>query len=141
MRHLTIILLLCSCTALPGPVINPPQWQALQPHIQPTGIHLPSIEAVNAYVNRLPYHRVTEWQTPADMLAHGGDCKDYAIAKMEIIRENHLAANMQLLLVYDTMHGQQHLILTADGSTLDNQYAATYRGIPDRYIVLGVIQP
>jgi predicted transglutaminase-like cysteine proteinase len=91
------------------------------------------LDTVNAVVNRVPYveDRVnygTEdyWATPAEFIARGGDCEDYAIAKYMLLRRAGVPADaMRVAVVRDLALGTSHAILAveAGGTTwiLDNQ--------------------
>ncbi len=94
---------------------------------------LAQIEAVNFYLNRVDYvedarNYGTEdyWATPAEFLARGGDCEDYAIAKYVSLRALGLAdADMQIVALWDERRRIHHAVLLVRlggrALVLDNQ--------------------
>jgi predicted transglutaminase-like cysteine proteinase len=82
---------------------------------------LRQLEAVQAYLNRVPYrsdrdaHGVSDhWATPGEFLTKGGDCEDYAIAKLVSLRLLGWAAeDLRLVIVEDARAGGLHAVLVA----------------------------
>lgn len=91
------------------------------------------VEAVNAYVNNVPYIEDKDnwgksdyWATPAEFFARGGDCEDYAIAKYAALRTLGVPeTSMRLAVVQDKLKNVPHAVLivyTDEGPmVLDNQ--------------------
>jgi len=94
---------------------------------------LKQLEAVNRYVNRVDYvpdeknyGQADHWATPAEFLANGGDCEDFAILKMfSLLRLGWSQDSMRLVVVQDTKLRTPHAVLAvslgADVMVLDNQ--------------------
>ena len=94
---------------------------------------LAQIEAVNFYLNRVDYvedarnYGVEDyWAAPAEFLARGGDCEDYAIAKYLSLRALGLAdADMQIVALWDEVRRIHHAVLLVRlggrALVLDNQ--------------------
>lgn len=92
------------------------------------------LEAVNRYVNdrvtfvddRKQYGQADVWSAAADTLTRGrGDCEDYAIAKLQMLRRAGFAdRNMYLVIVKDLVSRSDHavLVVRAEGQmhVLDN---------------------
>ncbi|MCP4327570.1 MAG: hypothetical protein GY791_03930 [Alphaproteobacteria bacterium] len=90
---------------------------------------------VNSYFNRARYvsdannyGRSDYWASPRQLLARGGDCEDYAIAKYLTLRAAGVATrDLRILVVNDLETHRQHAILVVfDGTrvwALDNQIA------------------
>jgi predicted transglutaminase-like cysteine proteinase len=94
------------------------------------------IAAVNSFFNGMKYisdqdnYGVADyWNTPYELMARGGDCEDYAIAKYISLKRLGVAENaMRIIIVHDqSLGGELHAILevkTADATLiLDNQSA------------------
>jgi predicted transglutaminase-like cysteine proteinase len=91
------------------------------------------LQAVNAEINKARYvsdqqnwGKADYWAAPADLLARGGDCEDFAAAKYFALKELGIpASRMRMLITRD------HAVLvvdTADGPVvLDNLRTQTYR--------------
>jgi len=91
------------------------------------------LNAVNAWANTRPYvediqnyHVSDYWATPAQFLAHGGDCEDYAIAKyFSLVRLGFSADDLRIVIVDDTNLNVFHAVLAvrSEGNVwlLDNQ--------------------
>lgn len=91
------------------------------------------IVAVNRYVNARPYipdpvnHGVTDfWQTPAEFLAGGGDCEDFAIAKYFSLKQLGWRDDALRLVVAEDVtaevgHATLAVRLDGDAWLLDNQ--------------------
>lgn len=111
-----------------------PQWtavlrrQALHPLVWPAVIHqvaavdiLTQLRVVNEAINRVPYVDDVEnwgvadrWSDPAEFLAHGGDCEDFAIAKYLALRSLGVpAAQLRIAVVEDRRSGVRHAVLAA----------------------------
>lgn len=96
---------------------------------------LGQLEAVNAFFNKAPYrsdygnYGVEDyWATPDELLARGGDCEDYAIAKYLTLRALGVPAEtMRIVVLNDLERNLPHAILVvfAEGRAwaLDNQLA------------------
>ncbi|MCP4327571.1 MAG: hypothetical protein GY791_03935 [Alphaproteobacteria bacterium] len=90
---------------------------------------------VNAYFNTAPYvsdrrnYGVGDyWATPRQLLARGGDCEDYAIAKYLALRAAGMSAREMRILVLDDLenHVQHAILVVYDDErawALDNQIA------------------
>lgn len=97
------------------------------------------LEAVNTFVNQVPYVRdldrfgvVDYWAPPLQFFAGGGDCEDYAIAKYVSLRKLGLPAErLRIVVLEDVARGLAHAILAVrlDGEVwvLDNYYDAIAR--------------
>lgn len=92
------------------------------------------ISAVNAFFNTMKYVSDQEnygvadyWNTPYELMARGGDCEDYAIAKYISLKRLGVAENdMRIIIVHDqSLAGELHAILEVkqpEGAViLDNQ--------------------
>lgn len=92
-------------------------WQTTL-DIQHTASEWGQLNLVNAFFNKVPYmsdkqHWGEEdyWATPAELLAsNGGDCEDFAIAKLFTLLAGNVPAN-KLRLMYATSRGQPHMVL------------------------------
>lgn len=83
-----------------------------------------NVDQVSEYVNQFTYKAdpADHWKTPKEFFRDGtGDCEDYAIAKLAIIKAQHLAKSASVALVIDPMTDQVHAILVADGVEYDSQ--------------------
>jgi predicted transglutaminase-like cysteine proteinase len=79
------------------------------------------LEAINWYVNKrvhfvddqVQYGRVDVWATASDTLARGrGDCEDFAIAKLQMLRRAGIAdRDLYLVIVKDLVRRADHAIL------------------------------
>lgn len=97
---------------------------------------LRQLEAVNAYVNRVPYQTdqarygtVDYWATPREFFGRTGDCEDYAIAKYISLRKLGWGAHeLRLVVLKDEVKNELHAVLVAyHGGTayvLDNLLAS-----------------
>jgi len=82
---------------------------------------LAQLRAVNAYLNRLPYKTDIEnygaedyWATPRQLFARGGDCEDYAIAKLLSLRAlGWPAERLRVAVVHDNARDLVHAVLIA----------------------------
>jgi predicted transglutaminase-like cysteine proteinase len=112
---------------------------------------LTQIEAVNAYVNRKvtfvddsrQYGREDFWSAASETLRRGrGDCEDYAIAKLQMLRAVGFAdRDLYLVIAKDLVRRSDHalLVVRADGRLLvldngtdrilDAQDAGDYRPV------------
>lgn len=94
-------------------------WQALIADHQAEP-ELTRVRRVNAFINQLPYAEDQEqwgkkefWTTPQEFIvANGGDCEDFAIAKYFTLREMGVPDN-RLKLVYNMSlpRGESHMVL------------------------------
>ncbi len=79
------------------------------------------LDAVQAYVNRVPYrsdraaHGASDyWATPGEFLTRGGDCEDYAIAKFLSLRMlGWPAEDLRIVIVEDAKQDRLHAVLVA----------------------------
>ncbi|KQY85047.1 transglutaminase-like cysteine peptidase [Brevundimonas sp. Root1423] len=108
------------------------------------------LKAVNRQVNALTYVSDTAnwgqadyWATPAEMLARGGDCEDFATAKYFALRQlGFSAADLRIVIVWDSVDREQHAVLLAraGGRTLvlDNKRTdlTPLAAVADRYQLL-----
>jgi predicted transglutaminase-like cysteine proteinase len=93
---------------------------------------LAQLQAVNARVNRVPlrddrdnYGVPDHWATPQEFFRRGGDCEDYAIAKLAVLeRLGWPPARMWIVVLRETVISPMHAVLMVqhDGAlwTLDN---------------------
>lgn len=92
------------------------------------------IESVNLFFNRLPYipderrwGKSDYWATPQEFMQYGGDCEDYAIAKLLTLKHLGIDSDrMRIVIVQDLRKGgMMHAVLevaTDSGRLLlDNQ--------------------
>jgi predicted transglutaminase-like cysteine proteinase len=94
------------------------------------------LHEVNRAINRAAYRedrpnwgRGDHWAAPRELLARGGDCEDFAIAKYLALRALRFPArDLHLLILYDIRRQQAHAVLavTLDGRelVLDNLQGA-----------------
>ena len=79
------------------------------------------VAQANDSVNRYRYMSEKDdiWKTPEQFYGDGGgDCEDFAIAKCELLRNNH---DVQLLIAVNTSSGIAHAVLMVDEKfILDN---------------------
>jgi predicted transglutaminase-like cysteine proteinase len=87
---------------------------------------------VNATLNEIAYRsdeRLWDasdyWATPAEFLARGGDCEDFAIAKYFMLRELGVPVEaMRIAVVHNTVRNEMHAVLVVQTSqgpfVLDN---------------------
>jgi len=87
----------------------------------------------NAELNRMPYIPAAQnwgdplyWETPYELLAKGGQCEDYAIAKFLALAQSGVPESaLRFVVVHDSVSGLDHAItlVTVDGNdlVLDNQ--------------------
>lgn len=91
------------------------------------------VERVNAAFNALPYVPAAQnwgdpmyWETPYELLAKGGQCEDYAIAKFLALAQSGVPESaLHFVVVHDSVSQLDHAItlVTVDGEdlVLDNQ--------------------
>jgi predicted transglutaminase-like cysteine proteinase len=75
------------------------------------------------------YGQIDVWTSPLVTLARGGDCEDYAIAKLVALRLAGISPDdLRIVIMHDTFHGEDHAVAAArlDGRwlTLDNRRMA-----------------
>ncbi len=108
------------------------RWSKVEPErlVWPSALHSQSLsnlgeverlEAVNRYVNdrvtfvddRKQYGQADVWSAAADTLSRGrGDCEDYAIAKLQMLRRAGIAdRDMYLVIVKDLVSRSDHAVL------------------------------
>lgn len=85
------------------------------------GANRSSIQAINTYVNRhvryvddrVLYKKADYWASASETLRRGaGDCEDYAIAKMQLLKKAGFAPDqMQLSVVRDLARNADHAVL------------------------------
>jgi predicted transglutaminase-like cysteine proteinase len=79
------------------------------------------LEAVNAYVNRVPwqaddarYGMVDYWATPREFFGRTGDCEDYVIAKYLSLRKlGWPAAALRIVVLKHELRNELHAVLVA----------------------------
>jgi predicted transglutaminase-like cysteine proteinase len=122
------------------------RWQALVAELRT----LPARDRVlraNEILNSIPYvsamsnwHDPGYWETPFEFLARGGQCEDYAIAKIAALAASGFPArDLRLVVVRDRLSGLDHAVAIAyvDGTPLllDNQSKAVEAASQvDRYV-------
>jgi predicted transglutaminase-like cysteine proteinase len=91
------------------------------------------VRHVNAVLNRVPYvaamanwHEPEHWESPFEFLAKGGQCEDYAIAKLLALEASGVSEDLlRLAVVRDTWRSADHAVAVVfvDGAALvlDNQ--------------------
>jgi len=91
------------------------------------------VAQVNALLNRVPYvsaadnwHDADHWETPLEFLAKGGQCEDYAIAKIMALAATGVPEEaLRLVVLRDTSRSLDHAVAVVyvDGEALvlDNQ--------------------
>lgn len=91
------------------------------------------VERVNTALNALPYVPAAQnwgdplfWETPYELLAKGGQCEDYAIAKFLALAQSGVPESaLHFVVVHDSVSQLDHAItlVTVDGEdlVLDNQ--------------------
>jgi len=109
------------CASADDGACVPAEWRSLID--QMAGLPLMAkLETVNRAFNALPYvtawqnwHRPMYWETPFELLARGGQCEDYAIAKYLALHAAGVGDDaMRVLIVRDTDLGVDHAILAVD---------------------------
>ena len=85
------------------------------------GVTRASVQTINSYVNRhvryvddrVLYKKADHWASASETLRRGaGDCEDYAIAKMQLLKRAGFAPDqMQLSVVRDLARNADHAIL------------------------------
>ncbi|GAA5524813.1 hypothetical protein Maes01_01372 [Microbulbifer aestuariivivens] len=103
----------------PEAVVRLRDWQVFVG--QQTSADLPQqLQAVNRFLNRVPFvgdaaHWGAEdyWATPAEFIAsHGGDCEDFAIAKLVTLQLTRIpGAQLRLMYVNALELNQAHMVL------------------------------
>jgi predicted transglutaminase-like cysteine proteinase len=93
------------------------------------------MDAVNKWANARPFvedwvnwHVPDYWETPGEFLAHGGECKDYAIIKyFSLVRLGFSPADLRIVVVNDMNLKAFHAVLAVRNAggvwLLDNQIA------------------
>jgi predicted transglutaminase-like cysteine proteinase len=101
----------------------PPAWAALRARLpELSGVEL--LETVNEWVNRHVtfasdeevYGQEDHWATLAETAAHGrGDCEDFAIAKMQLLRAAGVPArSLFLVIARDLVRRADHALLLVE---------------------------
>jgi predicted transglutaminase-like cysteine proteinase len=105
------------------------------------------VARANAELNRRPYVTAAanwrdpnHWETPFEFLAYGGQCQDYAIAKLMALAQSGVPeGDLRLAVVRDTQKAADHAvaIVFVDGEALvlDNQVALVMPASVDRRYV------
>ncbi len=100
---------------------------------------LEQLQAVNSYMNRMRYitdannyGTIDYWATPREFFTRGGDCEDYAIAKLMSLRElGWSTGQLRIAVVMDRRKRQAHAVLVAyhqgNAYILDNQTGQVLR--------------
>lgn len=109
------------------------QWEKLLSHLEGKPVPV-KIEAVNRFFNAMTYVSDQDnvgindyWQTPYEMMANGGDCEDYAIAKyISLKRLGVPETAMRIMVVKDmnldgTVHAMLEVKFENKAYILDNQ--------------------
>lgn len=88
---------------------------------------------VNRLVNQARYRSESgdQWSTPSELLANGGDCEDYAIAKYLLLRAMGVSADdMRILILRANGNVGEHAVLVVQTSAgpyvLDNRRQNPY---------------
>ena len=110
----------------------PPAWTALVRRLR--DLDLPArLAAANAEINRYPYIRSERnwgrgdyWAAPFELMAKGGQCQDFAVAKYLLLRATGVPSErLRVALVQDGRSGLAHAVLLAEVQgqmlVLDNQ--------------------
>jgi len=91
------------------------------------------VALVNSTLNRVPYVPAAvnpndgdRWETPFEFLEHGGQCRDFAIAKLAALSDSGVdERDLRLVVVWDEVERLPHAVAVAyvDGKALvlDNQ--------------------
>jgi predicted transglutaminase-like cysteine proteinase len=106
------------------------RWEAFVAALRP----LPLVERVmlvNSSLNRVPYVAANprdgdRWETPFEFLERGGQCEDFAIAKLAALSESGVdERDLRLVVVWDEVERLPHAVAVVyvDGKALvlDNQ--------------------
>jgi predicted transglutaminase-like cysteine proteinase len=96
------------CASADDGACVPAEWRSLIDDL--AGLPLMAkLETVNRAFNALPYvtawqnwHRPMYWETPFELLARGGQCEDYAIAKYLALRWAGVGDNAMRVLICAT---------------------------------------
>lgn len=108
----------------------PPQWQAARQTAGVPDLGVSTLAAVNRAVNQVPYiaDAADRWLAPGDFFARGGDCEDYALAKMAVLQRLGVDPAAMWVLVLDDPAHAVLLVDTAQGLVvLDNLHDDLYR--------------
>lgn len=99
-----------------------PNFDRVRGHMV-TGVHIhfKSLDEIDQYVNSFPYKadKGDEWARPAEFFKNGGDCEDYAIAKLALARENGFDGDIVLAIDLDL--NVAHAVFVSNGVVYDNQ--------------------
>lgn len=119
-----------SCT---GDACMPRQWEALITRLQGKPVKT-QIDAVNRFFNAVTYIEDADnwgmedyWATPYEFMSRGGDCEDYAIAKLITLKRLGVPeSSMRVVIVQDyNLGGIIHAVLEVKSQgvpyLLDNQ--------------------
>ena len=109
----------------------PRQWldnQKLMASLSPAQMIQKVDDIINSYdyvAEKVNWGGV-HWETPAEFFAHGGDCKDFAIAKYAWLRYLGIAEErLRFTVVYDRIQNMPHAVLIVyihgRAMVLDNQ--------------------
>jgi predicted transglutaminase-like cysteine proteinase len=85
------------------------------------------VAAVNSALNKRPYTTQPDWETPAEFMARGGECRDYASAKYFALKAAGIPPDrMRIVVTPDIASGRDHAVLAIDNSdgtmsVLDNR--------------------
>jgi predicted transglutaminase-like cysteine proteinase len=114
------------------------RWRSLAAELR-RGSRESLLRRVNAAVNKVRYvsdsrnwHKADHWETPAEFLARGGDCEDYATTKYLLLRSLGVpASSMRMLILGNNAWQPAHAVLVVmqgeEMTVLDNQRPAPYR--------------
>lgn len=123
-----------SCRAVKVTRCRLGEWQSFLASLRGEGQRR-QIEAVNSFVNQVPYGPDDRnwgvddyWATPAQFLNRRGDCEDYAITKYISLKALGFSPDdLRIVVVQDQSRGVPHALLVVyldgEGYVLDNQLA------------------
>lgn len=113
------------------------RWENLLTHLRGKPL-AKQVDAVNRFFNAVAYvsdrdnYGIADyWQTPYEMMVHGGDCEDYAIAKyISLKRLGVPESRMRIIVARDanldgTVHAMLEVMVGSTPVILDNQSPTT----------------
>lgn len=112
------IAVVISCLAAAAPITATPELP-LERKFAGTPLDKQLLQRVNSRINKIPYipdtknyDQIDHWASPETFYARGGDCEDYALAKMYTLLGYGLPADdMELLVVRKRTTGELHTLL------------------------------
>jgi predicted transglutaminase-like cysteine proteinase len=108
------------------------RWQAFVAALRRLPV-LERVARVNSTLNRVPYipsvvnwRDRDHWETPFEFLQHGGQCEDFAIAKLVALAESGIdEGDLRLVVVWDEVERDAHAVAVVyvgdQALVLDNQ--------------------